>query len=388
MSGQNLILNGSFEEYTELPASPDVVSYPRYWYNPSGKHDVMSGSPDYFHLEGRIRSQLPMSAYGHVYPQDSNAVCGLVTYMGYTPNFREYIATELPAALQAGKRYHFSMYVSNGERSQYMSGGIGELGIYFSNEKIKQKGFAPIKATPQVIFWEMLFTNGWQKVEGDFTATEAYRYAAVGNFFPDSLTDFREFVTDSKKGAYYFIDNLELTPIDEGRGIDREPTPTPMAAQPPIADALPAPLDKSPSDSVLAPAPPKIAFRLAPIEMGPTPPRRVEGRKVAEPQTVKVSSRTLSLQVYDSRAEDGDTISLNFNGTWIIQHEVVRHKPREFAIVLLEEGNNALVFYAHNLGTSPPNTAVVSFSDGGKRHILEVKSDLRRCGSIIFILKE
>ncbi|MEO5967810.1 MAG: hypothetical protein ABIP69_06090, partial [Ferruginibacter sp.] len=49
---------------------------------------------------------------------------------------------------------------------------------------------------------------------------------------------------------------------------------------------------------------------------------------------------------------------------------------------------NELVIYAENLGTIPPNTALMVVTDGKMRYEVRIDSDLKRSGVIHFILKE
>jgi hypothetical protein len=46
---------------------------------------------------------------------------------------------------------------------------------------------------------------------------------------------------------------------------------------------------------------------------------------------------------------------------------------------------NELVMYADNLGTIPPNTALMIVTDGNKRYEVRVTSDLKKSGTIRFV---
>ena len=41
--------------------------------------------------------------------------------------------------------------------------------------------------------------------------------------------------------------------------------------------------------------------------------------------------------------------------------------------------------YADNLGTIPPNTALMIVTDGGKRYEVRMESDYGKSGSVIFV---
>lgn len=78
------------------------------------------------------------------------------------------------------------------------------------------------------------------------------------------------------------------------------------------------------------------------------------------------TSRQLKFGIWDDAAEDGDTISININGRWLVQGFPVKKKP-QFITVTLEPGPNKISFIANNLGSIPPNTSVLEIIDGNKR---------------------
>lgn len=117
-------------------------------------------------------------------------------------------------------------------------------------------------------------------------------------------------------------------------------------------------------------------------------PISVNGRAVNASQSVEVRSSTLDIYVWDDEREDGDTISLNLNGEWILSNYMITGERKKLTVSLNSEKPNYLVLYAHNLGRLPPNTAVVSFHDGKEERKLTVESDLKRCGAVAFRLKK
>ena len=113
-------------------------------------------------------------------------------------------------------------------------------------------------------------------------------------------------------------------------------------------------------------------------------PVSINGRKVHAQQPVEVSSSTLDIYVWDNEREDGDTISLNLNGQWLLQNYGITAEKKKLTISLIQDKANYLVLYAHNLGKFPPNTAVVSFNDGTSEKTLTLESDLKQCGAVAF----
>ena len=48
---------------------------------------------------------------------------------------------------------------------------------------------------------------------------------------------------------------------------------------------------------------------------------------------------------------------------------------------------NELTMYAENLGTIPPNTALMVVKDGDSRYEVRISSDLKKSGTIRFVHK-
>ena len=46
---------------------------------------------------------------------------------------------------------------------------------------------------------------------------------------------------------------------------------------------------------------------------------------------------------------------------------------------------NIITMYADNLGTIPPNTALMVVTDGDKRYEVRITSDTEKSGSVIFV---
>ena len=90
---------------------------------------------------------------------------------------------------------------------------------------------------------------------------------------------------------------------------------------------------------------------------------------------VEVSSRKITLAIWDDAVEDGDSISLSINGNWIVQGLAVKKRP-QFIIVTVEPGQNKITFIADNLGSIVPNTSVLEIIDGRKRKSFMIDTNL------------
>lgn len=115
---------------------------------------------------------------------------------------------------------------------------------------------------------------------------------------------------------------------------------------------------------------------------------RYEKRNNALIKTIEVESRKIRVDLYDNGEIDGDSISVFHNGKLLLSHKRLSEKPITLMIPVDEnDGVHELVMYAENLGSIPPNTALMVITDGDKRHEVRITSDLQKSGTINFIWK-
>ena len=94
----------------------------------------------------------------------------------------------------------------------------------------------------------------------------------------------------------------------------------------------------------------------------------------------------IKVKVWDRDEIDGDSITLTLNGEIVKQHISLKCHKKTYRIKL-EPGDNYLVMYAENLGTTPPNTAAVIIQEGLKKRRLALKSDIGKSGAVKIVRK-
>lgn len=105
-------------------------------------------------------------------------------------------------------------------------------------------------------------------------------------------------------------------------------------------------------------------------------------------KTIEIDSTSFTVALYDNGEIDGDSISLFFNGKLLLSHKRLTEKPLRLTLdVDPNKSVNELVMYAENLGTIPPNTALMVVNDGDNRYEVRISSDLQKSGAIRFIHK-
>ena len=129
----------------------------------------------------------------------------------------------------------------------------------------------------------------------------------------------------------------------------------------------------------------KRRHRLMEIKKHKFFPISVQKRKVADKKEFLTDSRYVVLEIWDNAQIDGDTVSLNFNGKWILKdYGLVRGKKQVF--LKLQEGqSNELIFYAKNLGKISPNTTAITLIDRKDKKEFEINSNLDENGKITLI---
>ncbi len=96
-------------------------------------------------------------------------------------------------------------------------------------------------------------------------------------------------------------------------------------------------------------------------------PEKLRNRRVVNKQkTIIADGPECVLEISDNQEEDGDIISINYNGKWIIEHYPLKKEPVKLPILLNAEGKNFLLLHAENQGKVPPNTILIRYLYDGK----------------------
>jgi len=122
--------------------------------------------------------------------------------------------------------------------------------------------------------------------------------------------------------------------------------------------------------------PPKDEPAKAPKLDKPLPkPDVIRKRNNELVKTIYTSAKEIKIDLYDNGDIDGDTISVYDNNKLIISKKGLTDKPISFTIKADENvSSHEFVMVAENLGSIPPNTALMIITAGGKRYELFVTS--------------
>lgn len=225
---QNLVPNGSFEQYKDCPHSYTELGETfdiEEWYSPT------RGTPDYFNKCSKFNVNVPNNFMGYMYAKTGNAYVGLllaekperVTNGSKAYNEREYLLNMLSEPLKSGNQYEIKLYYSIAPHSTY---AVNSLGVSISNKR--PKGNRVISAFPQVEIdtATKCFTKAiWIELCDTIVARGGEKYITIGNFRDDygmkyfllSDTDIRRSVREDmaiNRYAYYWIDEVSVKLVE------------------------------------------------------------------------------------------------------------------------------------------------------------------------------
>lgn len=103
-------------------------------------------------------------------------------------------------------------------------------------------------------------------------------------------------------------------------------------------------------------------------------------------KTIPITQPTFKVDFYDNGVVDGDSITVFYNGKIVLSHKMLTTNPISLTLALDENvKENIITMYADNLGSIPPNTALMIVTDGDKRYEVRIESDTEKSGSVVFV---
>ena len=209
--GQNLVLNGDFEQMNFCPQNGSNISAAKFWIKPA------LGTPDYYNGCATVASgaNVPNNVLGFQQAHSGVGYAGLdILWEGFN-SYREYIEVPLNSTLTANVCYHFEMYINLANFNTYTTNSIG---IYFSDTLVIDTSYSnPYSGTNLPFTPQIINTSGtpdtlnWKLVSGDYTAVGGEGYITIGNFNNDLQTDTIGYnYSVNSEMLYFYIDDVSL----------------------------------------------------------------------------------------------------------------------------------------------------------------------------------
>lgn len=106
-------------------------------------------------------------------------------------------------------------------------------------------------------------------------------------------------------------------------------------------------------------------------------------------QEIKVDTGKIRLDFYDNGEIDGDTVSVLLNGNVLVSHQRLALKPVTVEVTVDgEHPQQEVTMVGENLGSIPPNTALLIITSGKKRYRLYLKSTGTKNAQVRFIYEK
>lgn len=227
---QNLVVNPSFETVNSCPQGPSELSNATPWRDAHANlvGDTCSTS-DLFNScnpFGALGVGVPANILGNQSARTGNGYAGIIVYEAFAltgcqvlfgSGWREYLQGSLSAPLVAGQTYCVTFYVSLADGVKFASNNIG---VYFSNTVVNVScasvgGASNLPFTPQLVYSgpDLITTNGWQRLQWDYTAAGGEQYLVIGNYNDDGNTAYTCVNGNAfNPYAYYFVDDVSVLP--------------------------------------------------------------------------------------------------------------------------------------------------------------------------------
>jgi hypothetical protein len=165
------------------------------------------------------------------------------------------------------------------------------------------------------------------------------------------------------------------------------PKTSTTATKPPVAAAKP----KTPPVATTTPNKTQTIDKNRPSIEKPKAPSTIAGPDISRIdkrtkqiiKTIEVDSRSFRVDLYDNGQIDGDTISLYLNGKLMVSRQRLSTEPISLNVTMTED-DNELIMYAENLGSIPPNTALMIVTVGDKRYEVNISSTEQTNGAVRF----
>ena len=213
---QNLVPNGSFEEYLVCPGSysenPSAFRV-RYW------RPISSGSPDYFNTCSEGEAAVPYNWAGVSDAFDGYGYAGIYTWMDLSKDYREYLHCKLTEPLIKDSLYHVEFRYKLSSYSKY---SIDRIGLLLSDSLKRLPDDALLRVSPTFAFVKDSAltpeTGAWELAVAEYKAKGNEQYLTIGNFSDNQSTRHYhiQFRPESQpmlvSSAYYYVDDVKVIP--------------------------------------------------------------------------------------------------------------------------------------------------------------------------------
>lgn len=178
--------------------------------------------PDLYSKTSKLPDfSVPANSYGSEEPNEGANYAGIVAQSLKNSIPRTYLQAELTQALEAEKMYCVKFYVSLADIAKF---ACNDLGAYLSATPINSVEILKYEIKPQVLNPKnRVFVNQdiWEPICATYQAKGGEKFITLGNFEKGTDAELKKmqrprgFSKPQVNTAYYYIENISVTPLDE-----------------------------------------------------------------------------------------------------------------------------------------------------------------------------
>ncbi|MEJ7627902.1 MAG: hypothetical protein WKF35_13635 [Ferruginibacter sp.] len=178
----------------------------------------------------------------------------------------------------------------------------------------------------------------------------------------------------------------KTTPVIKKEPVKKPPV---VIAKPPVKPVTKAPVKNIPPVRVDTTSK-IVAKKIIPLPPAPVALiKKKDERSSKLVQTIYTSADSIKMFVYDNGEVDGDTVTVFFDNSVILDRYRISDKAKEISLPVSKSGKlHTIELFANNLGTIPPNTALIIIIADKKRYELRASYDLQTNARIVIQYQE
>jgi gliding motility-associated-like protein len=228
--GQNLVPNGSFEQYSNCPTfismpgnyiiaySPDYLLFPYVdsWVTPAAE-----GTPDFYHAcGGGGPASIPRNLIGYQPARTGRAYAGIIGYYDYNGNaadaIGEALSTKLTDTLIRDSAYCVTFYVSPALSNFLPPAVLNEIGAHLSDTLLNAPAAHNLTLPYHIVSdtsVHMTDTARWYEVKDFMVAKGGERFLTIGRFRRSAAPAFTRLGAAGDVWTYSYIDDVSVVKI-------------------------------------------------------------------------------------------------------------------------------------------------------------------------------
>lgn len=225
-SQTNLVPNPTFEKIEKKIKDKGEIKVATPWTSPT-----LAQADLYVSKTKNYAISIPENSYGEEKPMEGSGYAGIMGY-SYKNKFpRSYLQVQLTEQLEEGKEYCVKYHVSLADLSKY---SCNHLGVAITDKAMTANNSDVLKfdsfiESKKLVIYETQFY--WTAICGVYKAKGGEEYLTIGNFTDDANLQLKKvkrprgFSKPQTYDAYYYVDNVSVTPIEEAKKCDCDVTP-------------------------------------------------------------------------------------------------------------------------------------------------------------------